>query len=114
MRKRISWLAVLAVIAMAGLLAGSGVTTLAAEEGWCCKDGVVFAATPEQCKEKGGVWFPTKAEAEKYCEAPPSGWCCVDKVVIPATPEECKEKGGVWFPTKAEAEKYCEAPPSGW
>ncbi|MBN2346750.1 MAG: hypothetical protein JXO51_10215, partial [Candidatus Aminicenantes bacterium] len=77
--------------------------------GWCCVDKVVIPATPEECKKKGGVWFPTKAEAEKYCEAPPSGWCCVDKVVIPATPEECKKKGGVWFPTKAEAEKYCRA-----
>jgi hypothetical protein len=67
MKKKVSWFAVLGLIAAAGLLFFAGAMPLTAGEGWCCKDGVVFAATPEQCKEKGGVYFATKPEALKFC-----------------------------------------------
>ena len=110
MKKRVSWFVTLAVIAAAGLLAGFGAAPLAAEEGWCCKDGAVFAATPAQCKEKGGTWFVTQIEADRYCkQAPPPGWCCKDGVVVVAEAEECKMKGGIWFATQAEAERYCRS-----
>jgi hypothetical protein len=105
MKKRVSWFAVLGLIAAAGLLFFAGAVPLTAGEGWCCKDGVVFAATPEQCKEKGGAYFATQAEAERYCkQMPPTGWCCKDGVVFAATPEQCKENGGVFFETKDEAD----------
>lgn len=52
MNKRISWFASLGLFAAAVLLLAT--MPAAAAEGWCCLDGAVFAATPEQCKEKGG------------------------------------------------------------
>ena len=116
MKKTFSWLGLLGLIVVTGLVVISGAMPLPAAEGWCCKDGVVFAATPEQCKEKGGAWFASEAEAKRYCEQPPAtGWCCKDGVVFAATPELCKEKGGAWFASEAEAKRYCEQPPAtGW
>ena len=108
MKKKVSWLVGSGLLAAAGFLLVAGALPLIADEGWCCKDGVVFAATPEQCKEKGGMYFATQAEAERYCKQPPtSGWCCKDGVVFAATPEQCKEKGGTYFATQIEAERFC-------
>jgi hypothetical protein len=65
MKKTVLWLGALGLVA--GLLVMFSAMPLAAQEGWCCKDGIVFAATPGQCKEKGGAWFATQAEAERFC-----------------------------------------------
>jgi len=68
----------------------------------------VVAASPEDCKAKGGVYFATQLEAERYCKQnPPAGWCCVNGRVVAASPEDCKAKGGVYFATQLEAERYC-------
>lgn len=102
--------AVLALLAAAGLLAGFGALPLAAQAGWCCKDGAVAAATPEQCEKTGGTWFFTQLEAEKYCQENMPGWCCLTGAVASSTRQECAAKGGAWFASQAEAERSCLNP----
>lgn len=58
-------------LATAALLASAIAAPAAAGKGWCCRDGVLVAATPAQCREKGGAWFAVKADAERFC--PPKG-----------------------------------------
>ncbi|MGD2086654.1 MAG: hypothetical protein PVH61_10755 [Candidatus Aminicenantes bacterium] len=41
------------------------------ERVWCCHDGEVFQATPEECRERGGQFFPTREEAEEHCRERP-------------------------------------------
>jgi hypothetical protein len=79
------------------------------ERGWCCHEGEVFPATPEECREHGGQFFPTREEAEEHCREKPHepGWCCHEGNVFPASPEECRERGGQFFPTREEAEEHC-------
>jgi len=108
MRKSASWRG--ALVGAAVLLVVSGALPLAAQDGWCCKDGVIAAGTPEQCKEKGGEWFFTQAEAEKYCQENLAGWCCLEGAVAAATRQECAAKGGAWFASQPEAEQSCQNP----
>jgi cytochrome b involved in lipid metabolism len=88
------------------------------ERGWCCHEGKVFPAAPEECRERGGHFSPTREEAEEHCREKPheTGWCCHDGKVFPAAPEECRERGGQFFPTREEAEEHCREKPheSGW
>jgi hypothetical protein len=88
------------------------------ERGWCCHEGKVFPSTPEECRERGGQFFPTQEEAEKHCRIkhPGPGWCCHEGKVFPSTPEECRERGGQFFPTQEEAEEHCRIkhPRPGW
>ena len=110
MKNSDSWRRALALLGAAGLLVVFGAMPLAAQEGWCCKDGVVAAATPEQCKEKGGAWFFNQAEAEKFCQENAAGWCCLDGAVVAATRKECTSRKGAWFASQAEAESSCQNP----
>ncbi len=97
-------------------------TRESSENGWCCHDGRVFPATEEECREKGGHFFPNREEAEKHCRGeqphPEQGWCCHKGRVFPATEEECREKGGHFFPNREEAERDCRGdqphPEQGW
>jgi len=104
-----------------GVIAARGETKtqeLHVERGWCCHDGKVFPATPEECHERGGQFFPSKEEAEEHCREKPHepGWCCHDGKVFPASPEECREHGGQFFPSREEAEEHCRERPRepGW
>jgi hypothetical protein len=110
MRNSDPWLTAAAWIAAAWLLAGPGCRPLAAQQGWCCKDGVVTAATPDQCREKGGSWFFTQAEAEKFCQENAPGFCCLDGLVVAATRQECTSRKGAWFASRDEAESSCQNP----
>ena len=99
-----------------GVIAARGETKtqeLHVERGWCCHDGKVFPATPEECREHGGQFFPTREEAVEHCREKPHepGWCCHDGEVFPANPEECRERGGHFFPSREEAEEHCREKP---
>ena len=95
-------------------------------QGWCCKDGRIFPASVEECRERGGQFFSSREEAERLCreEQPPmpmeEGWCCKDGRIFPANEEVCREQRGVFFPNREEAERHCreEQPPmpmeEGW
>ncbi|MGD2087817.1 MAG: hypothetical protein PVH61_16685 [Candidatus Aminicenantes bacterium] len=84
------------------------------EEGWCCKDGRVFPAAEEECRELRGHFFPSREQAEEYCQEerpqpmPEEGWCCKDGRVFPAAEEECRELRGHFFPTREQAEEHCQ------
>jgi len=80
-------------------------------KGWCCKDGKVSLATKDQCKEVGGSWYATEAEANKAC-ALTMGWCCVEGKVYQATRDKAAQAGVTWYATEAEATKACQLP--GW
>jgi hypothetical protein len=57
-----------------GTTGATGTTETRPEEGWCCEDGNVFPATPQECERKGGHFFHTREEAEEHCrreEQPP-------------------------------------------
>jgi hypothetical protein len=88
------------------------------ERGWCCHEGKVFPSNPEECRERGGQFFPTREEAEAHCRLkhPEPGWCCHEGKVFPSNPEECRERGGQFFPTREEAEEHCRVkhPEPGW
>jgi hypothetical protein len=110
------------------------------EQGWCCKDGEIFPATEEECRERRGHFFPHREEAERHCreerphpeehprpDEPEQGWCCKDGEIFPTNEEECRERRGHFFPTREEAEEHCreerphpeehprpEEPEQGW
>ena len=81
------------------------------EEGWCCREGEIFRATPEECEEHRGRFFPSREEAEEFCRPerrePEEGWCCREGEIFRATPEECEEHQGRYFPSREEAEEFC-------
>jgi len=80
-------------------------------QGWCCRDGKVTPATKAQCKEAGGAWHATEAEAIKACQQV-VGWFCSGSKVYQGSQAQATQAGATWYATQAEATKACESP--GW
>jgi len=82
-------------------------------QGWCCKDGDVFATTITECNKLGGKFFKTQELAEEFCRdkfpEPEHGFCCLEGKIFPANMAECHEAGGRFFPNREEAEEFCRS-----
>jgi len=80
-------------------------------QGWCCKNGNVYAATITECNKQSGKFFTKREHAEEVCakEYPQEGWCCFEGQVFPSKRDACIEKGGQFFPTRAQTEEFCQA-----
>jgi hypothetical protein len=78
--------------------------------GWCCKDGKVTPATQAECKEAGGAWYATEADAIKACEQ--ACWCCTNGRYGQTTPDACTKMGGTCYTTQAQAGERCQL--LGW
>ncbi|GAG66720.1 unnamed protein product [marine sediment metagenome] len=81
------------------------------ERDWCCLDGEVILLQEAECIERGGQFFHTREEAEKYCQGEQpkleEGWCCLDGEVFQTSQDECHEHEGYFFRNLEEAEQYC-------
>ena len=83
--------------------------------GWCCKDGKVTQA--DRCKETGGVWYATEAEA--ITSRTVVGYCCKEGQtgqagqVTEATECQCTQEGADhWSLDKNRAIQDCQG--TGW
>ena len=72
---------------------------------WCCINGQIIQATPEECREREGQCYPTREEAERHCKD--LCWCCINGQVVQVPVIDCRERDGQCFGSREEALRNC-------
>uniref|UniRef100_A0A832A5P1 Uncharacterized protein n=1 Tax=Desulfacinum infernum TaxID=35837 RepID=A0A832A5P1_9BACT len=79
-------------------------------KGWCCAEGRVFPASPQECQRRRGFFSYDRDDVEQRCQR--QGWCCLNGKVFPASPQQCKSQGGFFSFDRDDVEQRCQR--QGW